>query len=547
MYIDTSTICTKTGKIYTRHLLRECYRENGRIKHRTLANLSACSEQEIKAMKIALKYKENLPELRCRKMAVEATQGKSVGAVLLLYHLAKRLGIEKALGNSREGRLALWQIFARVIEQGSRLSSVRLAERHACELLGLNYFNEDDLYENLGWLAERQEKIENSLFKMLNKKSQLFLYDVTSSYLEGECNELAEFGYNRDGKKGKRQIVIGLLCNEEGIPISVEVFAGNTKDNKTLPMQIKKAAMRFGATKVTFVGDRGMIKSAQVKELSECDFHYITAITKPQVKSLIDQGGIQISLFDSEIAEVMFEGVRYILRRNPTRAEELKEIRQSKLNALQKKGDERNEYLNNHPRAKISTAQQIIKQYAQKLKIIKWVDIAVEDGQLIISINRNNLVEESLLDGCYVLKTDLSQDIATKETIHDSYKDLALVEQAFRTCKTIHLEMRPIYVRLAKNTRGHIFVTMLAYRIVKELSKCWWSVDITVEEGITALARLCQIEIKVNNEHFNQITQPDKLTEKLLTLANVKLPRVLPKIKTHVATRVKLPNSRKTT
>lgn len=192
-------------------------------------------------MKLALKYKQDLTQIsKNTKAVVSLKQGKAIGATWLLFEIAKRLGIQKALGNDKQGKLALWQVFSRIIEQGSRLSSVRLASRHAHEMLKLDAFNENDLYENLDWLNEHQANIEDKLFENIKSKTSLFLYDVTNSYLGGECNELAAFGYNSDGKKGKLQIVIGLLCNNDGIPVAVEVFEGNTKDNNTLPAQIKK-------------------------------------------------------------------------------------------------------------------------------------------------------------------------------------------------------------------------------------------------------------------------------------------------------------------
>lgn len=544
MYIDTSRLQSKSGKSYVRHLLRRCYREQGKIKHETIANLSHCSAEEIQAMKLAFKHKGNLEQLAERKEPV-LTKGKAIGAVWVLLAIAKRLGMQKALGNSRHGRLALWQIFSRIIEQGSRLSSARLAARHAHEILELPAFTENDLYENLDWLAENQTKIEDSLFKTLGKKAQLFLYDVTSSYFEGHCNELAEFGYNRDGKKGKLQIVIGLLCNEDGTPISVEVFEGNTKDNKTLAEQIKKAALRFNAENVTFVGDRGMIKSMQIEELLEHGFHYITAITKPQVQSLLNNGVIQLSMLDDELAEVTDGKARYVLRRNPVRAEEIEKSREDKLASLRCLISAKNEYLAAHPRAKIQTAISAASHYAAKLKINKWIKIINADRALDISIDKEALARKSLFDGCYVLKTDLPQECANKETVHSAYKDLALVEQAFRSSKTIHLEMRPIYVRLASRTRGHVFVVMLAYRIIKELSQYWRQLDITVEEGISLLAGLCQIKVEANGACYYQIPNPDSLTEDLLSLADISLPKILPKENNNVTTIKKLPTRRK--
>ncbi len=300
MYIDTSRI-TRGGKTYTRHLLRESYRAHGKVLHRTIANVSHCSEAEIAALRLALRHKEELEHLGTIQDAITLKQGMSFGAVWIVYHIARRLGIEKALGTTREGKLALWQVIARVIAQGSRLSAVRLAMAHAaCDVLGLDAFDEDALYENLDWLAGVQASIEDRLFaqRRQTKPVNLFLYDVTSSYLEGTHNDLAAFGYNRDGKKGKLQIVIGLLCDEDGQPVSIAVFPGHTPDPHTFASQLAKVKTRFGVTEITFVGDRGMIKGQQVEDLARQGFHYITAITKPQIDKLLRTGVLQMGLFD---------------------------------------------------------------------------------------------------------------------------------------------------------------------------------------------------------------------------------------------------------
>lgn len=248
MYMDISSLC-RNDKTYTRYLLRECYREEGKVKHRTIANLNRCSPEEIEAIRLALRHKQELAALGTIKDAVQLHQGPSIGAVWLVYQVARHLGIEQALGPSRQGRLALWQVIARVIDQGSRLSAVRLAATHAaCDVVGLERFDEEDLYGDLDWLSVHQAEIEDRLFRFQSKEtaSGLFLYDVTSSYLEGNHNELGAFGYNRDGKRGKRQLVMGLLCNGGGRPLSIEVFAGNTQDPKTFTPQVKKVAERFG-------------------------------------------------------------------------------------------------------------------------------------------------------------------------------------------------------------------------------------------------------------------------------------------------------------
>src|SRR5215510_4058066 len=382
MYVDTSHLI-RGGKTYTRHLLRESYRANGKVLHRTIANLSHCSASEIEAIRLALRHKQDLENLGTIQDAVTLKQGLSFGAVWTVYHVARRLGIEQALGTTRDGKLALWQVIARVIDQGSRLSAVRLAMAHAaCDILGLGPFDEDALYENLDWLAGVQAAIEDRLFAQRTKTQpiNLFLYDVTSSYLEGTHNELAAFGYNRDGKKGKMQIVIGLLCDEDGQPVSIEVFPGNTQDPRTVAAQVAKLKGRFGVTAITFVGDRGMLKSQQVEDLVQHGFHYITAITKPQIDQLLRTGTLQMDLFDQAVAEVLTEeGIRYVLRRNPVRAQEMKDTRHAKLATLQAQVAKQNQYLTDHPRANAQGALQKLVARAEKLRIAAWIELTVAE------------------------------------------------------------------------------------------------------------------------------------------------------------------------
>ena len=545
MYVDEAT---SQGK-YKRYLLRESYRENGKVKHRTIANISSCSPEEIEAIRLALRHKNNLASLVSIDESISLHQGLSVGAVWLLHDMARQLGITEALGHSRDGKLALWQVIARVIDQGSRLSAVRLAGYHAaCDILALEAFDEDDLYANLDWLCENQARIENRLFKAAAalKKPGLYLYDVTSSYLEGVCNELCAFGYNRDGKKGKRQIVIGLLCNEKGRALSIEVFAGNTCDPATMASQIRKVAERFGGGAITFVGDRGMLKSAQIEDLVSRGFHYITAITKPQIEALLSAGTFQPALFDQELAEIEADdGVRYILRRNPLRAEEVRASRRAKLQSLRREVRKQNEYLTLHTLARVDVALRKINERRVKLKIDKWVTVSASERSLSLDMDDQALAEVEKLDGCYVLKTDLGKGLADKETVHARYKDLALVERAFRTSKTVELEMRPIHVRLATRTRGHALVVMLGYVIVQELSRRWCEINLTVEEGIKQLTTLCATELHVNGQpRCNRIPDPRESIRELLAAAEVRLPDALACKGIKVATRKKLPENR---
>jgi len=498
-------------------------------------------------MQFALKNKKNLTALKIPGKKVQTRQGMIVGAVWLLYQLAKRLGVEKALGRRKEAKLALWLVISAVIGSVSRLSATRLAQSHAaCDILRLDGFCEDDLYDTLDWLDENQNRIEDRLFKdrYKNKTPNLFLYDVTSSYFEGDKNELAEYGYDRDGKKGKKQIVIGLLTDDEGYPVSCDVFRGNTKDTQTFKSQVDKVANRFGIKKVTFVGDRGMIKNAQISELTDEDY-YITALTKPQIEKLLKKGVFQLQLFDKTIYEIIDEDVRYVLRRNPIRAEEIRESRQNKLTSVEKLCEKKTVYLAEHPRAKVKVAKREIKKFINKLKIAKWLKVRVKKRSFRIEINDIELEEIEKLDGCYTIKTNLSAADASKETIHDRYKSLAEVEWAFRTMKTVLLHIRGIFVRKANRTRAHVFSIMLAYMIAFELRRLWRDIEITIEEGIRELSSLCATEVVIGNLSIQTIPTPRENGQMLLEKANIALPDAIPNRKATVFTRKKLVEERR--
>lgn len=549
MYVDISSI-RKGQTTYTRYLLRESFRDQGKVKHRTIANLSRCSPQEIEAIQLALRHKEHLSDLHVAPAALTLRQGPAFGAVWLLLQLARSLGIPQALGDSRQGKLALWQAIARVLDQGSRLSAVRLAGTHAaCEVLGLGRFDEDDLYANLDWLTAQQAEIEQRLFQHREPAPTpgLFLYDVTSSYLEGQHNAFGAFGYNRDGKRGKRQIVIGLLCDSAGRPLSIEVFAGNTQDPKTFAAQLDKVKQRFGGGEITFVGDRGMIKGPQIEALVEQRFHYITAITKPQIETLLAQGTVQLGLFDEGLAEILdASGVRYLLRRNPLRADEIARSRDEKYHSLVQATAAANHYLSAHPRAHPHVALRKLQERAKRLHIEPWITLTLHERTLLLAQNATALAECAQLDGCYVLKTDLPTTAAPKELVHQRYKDLALVEWAFRESKTAHLEMRPLYVRLESRTRGHAFVVMLAYLLIQELAQRWRHLNLTVQEGLDQLATLCLTEVHLPNHPVTyQLPTPRDSLQTLLDAAQIQLPHKLPAPSPIVTTKTNLTERRK--
>jgi transposase len=571
MFIDSSKVRGPNGKTYSRVLLRSSHRENGKVKHRTLGNLSSCSPQEIEAIRLALRHKDELSTFLAQPNPPPAsppasppvapethapapfTQGPSVGAIAVLAALADQLGITRALGNDRSGRLALWQVIARALEQGSRLSSVRLArDLGAASILGLPSFDEDDLYENLAWLEKQQQTIEKHLFENRHAAGEppsLFLYDVTSTYLEGQHNSLAAFGYNRDGKRGKKQIVVGLLCDETGIPLAIEAFPGNTGDTRTVANQIAKLQDRFNARHVTLVGDRGMIRGPQIQDLHRAGLHYISAISKPQIETMLASGTLQMELFDNHLAEILvpaqedsgLPAERYILRRNPVRQAEIQASRSDRQATLQREVTRLNTYLTEHPRAKTATAIKQLEKRLTTLGLSAYLSIQHQDRQIQLQQDEAALAETSKLDGCYALRTDLSAAQADKTLVHERYKSLAHVEQAFRRSKTVELEMRPVHVRTESSTRGHLIVVMLAYQLMQELGKRWAGLDLTVAEGLARLNTYCAVEVA---GAIQLLLEPRQDVQELLTAAKVTLPTVLPKSPARVSTKKKLPKNR---
>jgi transposase len=592
MYIDDCKY-KRNNRSYRRVLLRESYRQKEKVYHNTIANLSKCSEEELEAIRIGLKYKKNISFLEHLKEG-RSTNGKIIGTVSALYQIAHRPGIAQVLGKTDQGLFILWLIIARLIDQGSRLSAVRLARVHAgCEIIGIESINEDKLYEAMDWLYDNREAIEKKLFRKWKKnqgdgdgdsdgdseKNQhIFLYDISSSYLEGEKNEFAMFGYNRDKKKGKKQVIYGLLTDEEGEPLSIEVFPGSTKDNKTVSSQVEKIKKKFGCQYITIVGDKGMIKIAQMKEINDENYYYITTVTKPQIESLVKKNKLQMGLFDDKLFEVEMEieekqdtdtdtdtgkkdagnagagqgkgkeskKIRYILRRNPYRANEMKINRQSKITAIEKRMNQSNQYLREHKGAQVEVQKRELIKYVQKLKLtgIVILEEVANKKELELKIDQRELEEKSQLDGCYVIKTDLPKGAADKELIHERYKALAEVEMGFRTMKSF-LEARPIYVRKAEKTVAHFEIVMLAYKIERYLRNAWSDLDLTVHEGIEHLSKISSVITEIGNTKLINVPKPEEKIEMLLNRIHVTLPEILPYREVGVVTRNQLVERRK--
>lgn len=541
MYIAKSRSTSNSGKVYESYLLRESYRENGKVRNRTLANLSNCSRNEIEAIKLALKHKDHPKILSSDSFQI--TQGRSIGSIFVLNEIAERLGIIKALGNSFHAKLALWLIFARIIEQGSRLSATRLDSIYdIASVVNLKRgFDENDFYDSLHWLSKNQNDIENFLFKLRKYSGQFYWFDVTSSYFEGMQNALAAYGHNRDKKKRKKQIVIGLLSINDGTPISVEAFAGNTQDTQTFQSQLEKLKTRFGCKNVILVGDRGMIRKKQKLLAKEYGYKFITALTLPEINSLINAGHLDLENFTSQLQSICINGTRYIYRCNPGRAQETQRQREERLLTAQKRVNQENEKLKSKPNISATLAENRTNKYLSRLCIAEWVKTCITNRQLYLELNEEKLKERSKFDGCYIWTTELGTDEATDQEIYDRYKDLKYIEDDFRTFKTNFLEIRPIHVRTPESTRGHLFITMLAHMIVKELRQAWFDMDITVQEGLKLLSLICQDAIKFSDDvNVKMISQPSEKALKLLEALKVKLPKTIKEVQVRVVTRHKI-------
>jgi transposase len=412
-------------------LLRESFRENGKVRNRTLLNLSSWPKPRIDAFRRLLRGEfDNV--LPCHP-----TSGPVFGLLHALKQVATDLGIPAALGQHKLGKLALFLVLARVAHQGSRLSAVRWARDHAvAEVLGIDSFDEDDLYATLDDLCARQDKIEKALWKnylvRCSTPPALFLYDVTSSYLEGEHNALGEFGYNRDGKRGKLQIVIGLLADPVGEPLAVRVFAGNTSDPTTVATQIEIVTKQFAIQDVIFVGDRGMVKSAGKQALSQVGLHYISALTDPQIRKLLAGGTLQMELFAEQVCEVECDGARFILRKNPEEARKIQHRLEDKLTKLRGEIEQRNERVAGSARSKPEAGVKKLQQWLTRHKIAGLVALQLEGRKIVASVNPQERLRALELAGCYVIVTNVVEDKLSTQQVHDSYMALQKVERDFR-------------------------------------------------------------------------------------------------------------------
>jgi transposase len=455
-------------------LLRESYRENGKVRKRTLCNLSDWPTAHIEGLRGVLKGGTVIAPDRD---AFTVTRSLPHGHAALVLGTARKIGLDSMIGPAGERcrDLVLAMIAARIIDPGSKLAAARaLAPATATSslgtILGLGEVGEDELYTALDWLGERQPAIETALAKRHLKNGTLVLYDVSSSYMEGRCCSLAHRGYSRDGRKGTLQIVYGLLCAPDGCPVAIEVFDGNTGDPTTLAVQVQKLKQRFGLDHVVLVGDRGMITQARLTEdIKTAGLDWITALRAPAIKELVKGGALQLSLFDerdmASITSPDFPGERLIVCRNPDLAAERTRKRQDLLAATERDLGRIQTAVSRkrNPLRGAAVIGLAVGAVIEKHKMRKHFDLAITDTGFSLTRKADAITAEAATDGIYIVRTSLAAELLDDAATVRSYKSLSQVERAFRCIKTVDLHVRPVHHWLADRVRAHVFLCMLAY------------------------------------------------------------------------------------
>ena len=458
-------------------LLRQGWREHGKIRKRTLANLSDWAEDRLEALRAVLKG-----DLRSRAAGptpFDIVRTRPHGHVLAALGTLRRSGLDTlvAARRSPQRERVLAMIVARILAPRSKLATTRgLADATLSstlgEVLGLEACTEDELYEAMDWLLPRQEKIEAALAKRHLGERTLALYDLTSTYFEGRHCPLARFGHSRDGKRDKLQIVFGVLTNADGCPVAVEVFAGNTADPKTLGPAVDKLRERFRLERIVLVGDRGMITSARIREdLQRPGIEWITALRAPQIQALRHACSLQLSLFDqrdlAEISDPAYPGERLIACRNPLLAEERTRKRGELLEATEREltkiqlATQRSR----RPLAGQAAIALRVGRVLGRFKMQKHFRLAITPTSFSFERDQLRIDREAALDGIYVVRTTVPADILSGERVVESYKGLSVVERAFRCLKTVDLKVRPIHHHLEDRVRSHVFLCLLAYYV----------------------------------------------------------------------------------
>ena len=518
-------------------VIRTSYREDGKVKHSHHGRLTGLSYEHLKLIQAA--FREDVTA----KGQYKVSNSKEYGASYAILQLIKKLGLDKTIYSRPSEQWVqdcLAMIAGRLIYAGSKLSLSNMWKNTSLwELCGIegNVDVDEHCYEPMDRLIERQDVIQKNLAKKHMQNGSLILYDITSSYLEGdyENSEIAEYGYNRDKKRGRKQVVIGLLCSSEGCPVAVEVYSGNTQDAQTVEEKIKEVQNNYGVKEIIFVGDRGMITHANYEKIKDTPgLNIISALTHREIAGLLERDNIQIGLFDEknilEVVDNENSKVRYCLCKNIESAKRESNTRQALL-------DKTKEELDKIVKSKRKTTDEKIGERVGKVlartKMGKFVNYKVTQGKFEWNFDEEKINNEKLLDGCYIIKTDVPQELMEKKEIVCAYKKLTLVEQVFRNLKTVQLEIRPVYHKTDERIRCHVFLCMLAYyvqwhmnQMLKPLFKndkkgknSEWSFEGVIER----LKCIRREQICVHDTICKVVSEPEKDQQMILDLLHIKL------------------------
>ena len=559
-------------------LLRESYRQGGKVKKRTIANLSKLPDEVIDNLKLVLRgataiKTEQLPE------DLEVIRSLPHGNVSAVLKILKKLGLDKLIDGekSRKRSLVEAMIVARIINPASKLATARGFDEDTCnssigKVLGVEQASANELYEALDYLLSKQTKIETKLAKKHLTDGSLILYDVTSTYVEGNNCPLAQYGYNRDKKKGKAQIIFGLIADKYGRPIAVEVFEGNVLDSQTLSQQIEKVKERFKLNKIVWISDRGILTDKNINELikKKENIDWITALTKPQIRVLAEKESRQLGIFDErnliEITSDLYPGERLIVCRNPLVAETNK-IKRAKL--IEKTEEELNQIVvaTTREKRKLKGSEKIglrVGKVINKFKVGKYFELEISENKFNYNLKEEVIIQSEKLDGIYIIRTSVSSSEMDSISTVKNYKSLSKVEEAFRCYKTIDLNVRPIYHYKSDRVKAHIFLCMLAYYVewhMKEKLKLMLFEDeeleviseknlnfvrsktakekekkkrnkendkihsfrTLLEDLATITLNKIRVNLKGKQIEFNKVTKPTILQEKILKLLEISL------------------------
>lgn len=529
----------QTHRKSPRGVIRSSYRENGKVKHLNFGSITGLSLQQLQLIRAAFRG-EVVPKGSKEDFKILAS--KEYGASFCFLELAKELGLDRALYSRKEPWVqdALAMIVGRIVYAGSKLALSNQAKNTALwELCGVEGKVDVEKHcdQAMDRLLSRQKSIQRTLASRHLESGHLVLYDITSSYFEGdyENSDLVRFGYNRDGKRGHEQIVIGLLCSKKGCPIGVEVFPGNTKDASTVPEKIAELQRDYGLKEVIFVGDRGMITRSVAEKIKGVEgLHTISALTHPEIFDLVERKVITAELFDEkeivEIIDPQSTARRYCLCRNPSSAERETATR---LRLLQCTREGLEKIASVKKRAKKEKIGSRVGRILQKYKMGKFVHWEVREGRLHWNFEEEKIAAEALFDGCYIIHSEVSKERMPAVEIVSSYKKLELVEQAFRNLKTVQLEVRPVYHKTDDRIRSHVFLCTLAYYLqwhAHQRLQSFFTSDgthknrqWTMRNIIERLAAIRRDRVEMAGAEFYKITTPEADQEEILHALNIKL------------------------